>query len=70
MFTEMIILFSIPYFSNPCTALTIPCAIARSQLIVHHPMNSGVPFHKQHIIYSDKTSKFADVLTCLAEQAG
>ena len=53
-FAETIILFLIPRFCNLCTALTVPFAIAWLQLVVHHPMNSGIPFHKQHIIYSDK----------------
>lgn len=53
-FVEMIILFLIPRFCNPCTALTVLFAIAWLQLVVHHPMNSVVPFHKQYIIYSDK----------------
>ena len=30
------------------------CIRDRLQLVVHHPMNSGIPFHKQHIIYRDK----------------
>ena len=37
-----------------CTALTVPFAIAWLQLVVHHPMNSRVSFHKQRIIYSDR----------------
>ena len=53
-FAETIILSIIPRFCNPCTALTVPFAIAWLQLVVHHPMNSGIPFHKQHIIYSDR----------------
>ena len=53
-FAETIILSIIPRFCNPCTARTVPFAIAWLQLVVHHPMNSGIPFHKQHIIYSDK----------------
>ena len=53
-FAETIILSLIPRFCNLCTALTVPFAIAWLQLVVHHPMNSGIPFHKQHIIYSDR----------------
>ena len=53
-FVETIIMSIIPRFCNPCTALTVPFAIAWLQLVVHHPMNSGVSFHKQHIVYSDK----------------
>jgi hypothetical protein len=53
-FAETIILSIIPRFCNPCTALTVPFAIAWLKLVVHHPMNSGIPFHKQHIIYSDR----------------
>ena len=53
-FAETIILSIIPRFCNPCTALTVPFAIAWLQLVVHHPMNSGIPFHKQHIVYSDR----------------
>ena len=53
-FAETIILSIVPRFCNPCTALTVPFAIAWLQLAVHHPMNSGIPFHKQHIIYSDR----------------
>ena len=54
-FAETIILSIIPRFCNPCTALTDPFAIAWLQLAVHHPMNSGIPFHKQYIIYRDKS---------------
>ena len=53
-FAETIILSLIPRFCNLCTALTVPFAIAWLQLVIHHPMNSGIPFHKQHIIYSDR----------------
>ena len=40
-FAAAIILSIIPRFCNPCTALTVPFAIAWLQLVVRHPMNSG-----------------------------
>ena len=67
-FAETIILSIIPRFCNPCTALTVPFAIAWLQLVVHHPMNSGIPFHKQHIIYRDKNLWIFESCFCLSGQ--
>lgn len=69
-FAETIILPIIPRFCNPCTALTVPFAIAWLQLVVHHSMNSGIPFHKQHIITAIETSEFENCfcLSCRASR--
>ena len=67
-FAETIILPIIPHFCNLCTALTALFAIVWLQLVVHHPMNSGIPFHKQHIIYRDKISEYLKaVFACPAK---
>ena len=67
-YAETIILPIIPRFCNLCTALTVPFAIAWLQLVVHHPMNSGIPFHKQHIIYRDKNLWIFESCFCLSGQ--
>ena len=53
-FAETIILSIVPRFCNPCTALTVPFAIAWLQLVVHHPMNSGIPFHMLYLSQEGK----------------
>lgn len=69
-FAETIILSIIPRFCNPCTALTVPFAIAWLQLVVHHPMNSGIPFHKQTSFTAIETSEFENCfcLSCRASR--
>ena len=67
-FAETIILSIFPRFCNLCTALTVPLAIAWLQLVVHHPMNSGIPFHKQYIIYRDKNLWIFESCFCLSGQ--